>query len=328
MDVEMPAVGPEDVLIKVKATAICGSDIHILHSSPGEMSIINPPVIVGHETCGEVVEIGEQVTKIKKGDLISVEPHIPCGRCYYCETGAPHNCQNLVLFGIQVDGAFAEYARVPEICCWKLPKGYSYDLGAILEPIGAAVHGAMVEDINGKSVAVFGCGPIGQFVIGAAVAFGAAKVFALEIIPGRLAMAHQLAHKAILVNPKEQDSVKTIIEATDGLGVDVAIECSGDSEAVNQAFKVLKHEGRVSFIGIPTGLVELDLQMDIIRKEARVYGIYGRLIWQTWWQVRNLLDTGNFDPLSVITHRFPLADYEKAFELAERGEAGKVLLYP
>ena len=328
LDVDTPAIGPKDVLIKVKATAICGSDIHIFRSAPSEMSMYNQPVTLGHETCGEVVDVGERVTNIKKGDMVAVEPHFNCGACYYCQTGAPHNCSNLVIFGLQADGAFAEYAKVPGICCWKLPKDYSSDLGAILEPLGAAVHGSMVEDISGKSVAVFGCGPIGLFAIGAVAALGTTKVFALEVVPKRLAMTSQLASDAILINPKERDPVETIMEATDGLGVDVVIECSGDAGATKQAFKVLKREGRVSLVGIPPGPVELEIHKDIILKEARVYGSYGRLIWQTWWQVRNLLDTGKFDPLPVITHRFPLADFAKAFELAGSGETGKILLYP
>jgi len=328
MDVDTPTIGQDDVLIKVKATAICGSDIHILHSSPGEMSVVNLPVIIGHETCGEVVETGERVTILKKGDKVTLEPHIPCGHCYYCQTGAPHNCKNLILFGFHINGAFAEYARVPENVCWKLPDDYSYDLGAILEPLGAAVHGALVEDISGKSVAIIGCGPIGQFVLGVTHSLGAAKVFALEVVAKRLNMAKQLAPDTVLINPKEQDPIEVILKQTDGLGVDVVIECSGNVEAVNQSLKLLKCEGRLSLIGMPTELAHLDLNRDIIRKEIRVHGSFGRLLWQTWWQVRSLLDTGKFNPLSVITHRFPLADYARAFKLAEQGEAGKILLYP
>ena len=141
-------------------------------------------------------------------------------------------------------------------------------------------------------------------------------------------MAHQLAPDAILINPKERDPVKTIMEATDGLGVDVAIELSGNAEAMKQALKVLKRGGRISLVGGLLGPIELDIHKDLILKEARVLGIFGRVIWQTWWQVRDLLATGKFDPLPVITHRFPLADFAKAFELAESGEAGKILLYP
>jgi len=328
VDVDVPTIGPKDVLIKVKGTTICGSDIHAFHSAPTTLDLMKLPVILGHETCGEVVEVGGCVTNIKKGELVSVEPHIFCGVCYYCQTGAALNCKNLAIFGLQTDGAFAEYTKAPEICCWKHPKGTPYELGAIHEPLGVAVHGVLAGEVNSKSVAVFGCGPIGLFAIGASKVFGATKVFGLEVAPKRLAMARQLFPDAILINPKEQDPVKIITEATDGLGVDVAIELSGNAEAMKQAFKALKREGRISLVGMTPGPVELEIHKDIILKEARVLGVFGRVIWQTWWQVRAMLDTGKFDPLPVITHRFPLADFAKAFELAESGEAGKILLYP
>jgi threonine 3-dehydrogenase len=328
IDTDVPKIGPRDVLIKVKGTTICGSDIHAYHSSPGIMHMMKLPVILGHETCGEVVEVGECVTRLKKGDLVSPEPHIFCGNCYYCQTGAALNCQNLGLFGLSADGAFAEYARVPEIVCWKHPEGTPYELGAIHEPLGVAMHGVMAGEVNGKSVAVFGCGPIGLFAIGEAKVFGATKVFGLEVAPKRLEMARKLFPDVILINPKEQDPVQVIMEATDGLGVDVSIELSGSPEAMKQTFKVLRREGRVSLVGVPPGPVELEVHKDIILKEARVFGVFGRAVWQTWWQVRAMLDTGKFDPLPVITHRFPLSEFKEAFELATSGQAGKILLYP
>jgi len=185
----------------------------------------------------------------------------------------------------------------------------------------------MVEDVNGKSVAVFGCGPIGLFAIGAVAALGANKVFAMEISPKRLGMVSILAPNAVLINPKKHDVIKTIMDATDGLGVDVAIELSGSPEGIKQAFKILKREGRVSLIGVAPP-VELDIHKDITLKEARVYGSFGRLIWKTWWQVQNLIEMGKFDPMSVVTHRFSMDEYAEAIELAASGEAGKILLYP
>ena len=328
IDVGIPAIGPKDVLIKVKAAAICGSDIHAYHSSPGIMHLLKLPVISGHETCGEVVEVGKCVTSLKKGDLVSAEPHIFCGECYYCQTGAALNCPNMGLLGHTWDGAFAEYMKMPASACWKHPKNISPELGAIYEPLGVAIHGVMVDQINGKSVAIFGCGPIGLFAIGASKVFGATRVFALEVAPKRLDMARQLFPDVTLINPKEQDPVKTIQEATEGLGVDVAIELSGSAEATKQTFKVIKREGRVSLVGVTSGTVELEVHKDIVLKEARVFGVFGRAVWQTWWQVKALLDTGKFDPLPVITHRFPLSEFEQAFELAASGKAGKILLYP
>ncbi len=328
VDVDIPKIGANDVLIKVHATSICGTDIHIFRSSPGMMRSVTIPTIIGHETCGEVVEVGQCVTNIKKGDLISPEPLVFCGECYYCTTGAMHHCQNREILGVSTNGTFAQYARVPAIGCWKHPIGISYDLGAIYEPIGVAVHGVLADEVNGKTVAVFGCGPIGLFTIGAAKAFGATRIFGLEIAPKRLAMARQLFPDTTVINSRGQDAIKTIMEATDGLGVDVSIEVSGSAEALRQGFKVLKHGGRVSMVGVPEGPIELDTHPDIIRKEAKVLGVFDHVIWKTWWQVQALLDTGKFDPLPVITHRFPLAEFEQAFELAASGEAGKILLYP
>jgi len=327
-DVDMPKAGPKDVLVRIMGTAICGSDIHAYHSSPNIMQLMQLPIITGHETCGEVVEVGECVTSLKKGDLVSVEPHIFCGECYYCQNGAALNCLNMGLLGHTHDGAFAEYMAVPAQVCWKHPPGTPYELGAIHEPLGVGVHGVMSGEINGKSVAVFGCGSIGMFAIGAARVFGAAKMFGIEVAPKRVDMARQLFPDATIINPKEQDPVKTIMDATDGLGVDVSIELSGSAEATRLCFEVLKREGRVSLVGVPSGPMEFNFHRNIILKEARVRGVFGREVWQTWWQVRAMLDTGRFDPLPIITHRFPLADYEKAFALAQSGEAGKILLIP
>ena len=328
LDVDIPEIGPRDVLARVKAAAICGSDINIYSWNSYAQGRVKPPLIFGHEMCGEVVETGSHVTSVEKGDLVAVETHISCGTCYACRTGAPHLCQNVVIFGVGTDGAFAEYARVPEVCCWKLPKDTPYDLGAILEPLGVAVHGVLADDVSGKSVAVFGCGPIGLFAVGAAVAFGASKTFALEVVPERLAMARQLAPDAVLINPKEQDPVAAIMEATDGIGVDVAIELSGSAEGTGQALKSLGRRGRISLVGVPKSPIEMNIYKDIINKEAKILGVWGRIMWQTWWQVQKLLSMGKFDPLSVVTHRFPLADYARALELAAGHEGGKILLYP
>jgi threonine 3-dehydrogenase len=234
----------------------------------------------------------------------------------------------MAIVGVHTDGVFADYAKIPAVCCWKLPKGINPDLGAIFEPIGVAVHGAMVADINGKSVAVFGCGPIGLYGIGTVAAMGATKIFALEPNAKRLAMAPKFAPNAVLIDPVKQDAVKIIKEATGGRGVDVALEISGSAAASKMAFQVLRLGGRVSLVGLTNQPVTLDTPTDIIYKEAVVYGTTGRLMWKTWYQIQALLDSGKFDPMPTVTHRMPLADIGKGVELAKTGEAGKVLLYP
>ena len=327
-DVDVPKIGPKDVLVKIMGTTICGSDIHVYHSSPNIMKMCKLPIVVGHETCGDVVEVGDCVTSLKKGDIVSPEPHIFCGECYYCQNSAALNCLNMGLLGHTIGGAFAEYMAVPAHVCWKHPAGTSYELGAIHEPVGVGVHSVMSGPINGKSVAVFGCGPIGMFAIGASRVFGATKMFGIEVAPKRVEMARKLFPDATIINPKEQDPVKIIKDATDGLGVDVSIELSGNPEATRLCFDVLKREGRVSLVGVPPGPIEFNFHPNIILKEATVRGVFGREVWQTWWQLRAMLDTGRFDPLPIITHRLPLAEFEQAFKLAESGEAGKVLLIP
>lgn len=328
MDIDVPKIGPKDVLFKVKVAAICGTDIHIYRWAPYAQARVKPPMIFGHETCGEIVSVGSQVTNLKPGDLVAVETHIPCGECYQCQTGAQHICERMAIIGVHTDGVFAEYAKIPAVCCWRLPKDTNPELGAILEPLGVAVNGILKGEVNNRSVAVFGCGPIGLFAVGAVAAWGATKVFALEPNPTRLAMARQLVPEVTLLNPAEGDVVKVIREATGGRGVDVSIELSGSTQAAQMAFQVLRRGGRVSLVGLPSTPVELELTENIIYKEAKVFGSTGRLMWQTWWDMQNLLESGKFDPMPVITHRFPLADFAKALELAGSGEAGKILLYP
>lgn len=326
--VEVPAIGERDLLVQVEAAAICGTDIHIYDWTPYAQERVNPPMIFGHEFCGEVVDVGSQVTKVRLGDLVAGETHIPCGHCYQCETGNQHICENMAILGVHTDGAFAEYARLPEACAWRLSEGTSPELGAILEPLGVAVHGVLVDRVDGRSVAVFGCGPIGLLALGVAAACGASKLFAMEINPTRLGMAPLMAPEMVLINPKEEDVVEAILEATGGRGVDVSIELSGSEVATRQAFKVLRKGGRISLVGLPSSPIELDLVEDIIYREAKVLGVTGRVMWDTWWEMTKLLDSGRLDPTPVITHRFPLHDFEKAIELAKSGQAGKILLLP
>jgi threonine 3-dehydrogenase len=327
-EVEIPTVGEKDLLVRVKAAAICGTDIHIYEWTPYAQERIHPPMIFGHEFCGEVVEVGSQVTSVRAGDLVAGETHIPCGHCFQCQTGNQHICERMAILGVHTNGAFAEYALLPESCAWKLAPGTSPELGAILEPLGVATHGVLVDRVDGRSVAVFGCGPIGLFALGVAAACGASRLFAVEVNPFRLSMAPSMAPNAILVNSGEQDPVQTILAATDGRGVDVVIELTGNAKATQQAFKVLRKGGRISLVGLPSNPIALDLVEDIIYKEAKVFGTTGRVMWDTWWQMDALLKAGRLNPLPVITHRLPLEQIGEAMALAKSGQAGKILLLP
>lgn len=328
MEIDIPEPGPKDVLIKVKVAAICGTDIHINDWTPFAQTRVKPPMVFGHEGCGEIVKIGNQVTNVTVGDLIAIETHIPCGECYQCQTGLQHICEKMAIIGVHTDGVFAEYARIPAVCCWKLPKDTNPDLGAILEPWGVAVNGALKGEINNRSVAVFGCGPIGLFCLGSVAVWGATKLFAIEVKPARLEMARKLIPEAKLLNPLKDDVVGSILKATGGRGVDVAIELSGNGQAAKMALQAIRKGGRVSLVGLQANPVELALNEEIIYKEARIFGSTGRVMWDTWWEMQALLESGKFDPLPVVTHRLPLAKFEEGLKLAKEGEAGKVLLYP
>jgi len=328
VDIAVPEIGPRDILLQVKATAICGTDVHIYDWNQYAQVRIKPPMIFGHEACGEITKVGSQVKNLEVGDVVAVETHIPCEECYQCQTGSQHICEKMAIIGVHTDGTFAEYAKIPAVCCWRLPRDTNPDLGAILEPWGVAVNGILKGEVNNRSVAVFGCGPIGLLGLGSIAAWGASKIFAIEPSATRLNMVHQFAPEATLLNPAKEDVVKVILEATGGRGVDVSIELSGNPRAAKMAFQVLRKGGRVSLIGLTSEPVQLDLPVDIIYREARVFGSTGRLMWQTWWDMQNLLDSGKFDPMPVITHRFPLAEFKEALELAKSGESGKILLYP
>ncbi|MDP7415707.1 MAG: zinc-binding dehydrogenase, partial [Dehalococcoidales bacterium] len=289
---------------------------------------ITPPMIFGHETCGEVVKVGDQVTNFVAGDLVAVETHIPDETCFMCRTGLPHICEKMAIVGVHTDGVFADYAKIPAVCCWELPKDTNPDLGALLEPWGVAVNGILKGEVNNRTVAVFGCGPIGLMGLGSIAAWGASKIFAVEPAAARLNMVPRFAPDAVLINPTKQDAAKTILEATGGRGVDVSIDISGNAKAIQAAFRAVRRGGRVSLVGLPSGPVELDLTAEIIYKESVVFGSTGRMMWQTWYEMQNLMGSGKFDLMPVITHRMPLSDFAKALELAKSGEAGKILLYP
>jgi len=326
-EVNVPEVGPRDLLVKVKVAAICGTDVHINEWTDYARARVRPPMIFGHEYCGEVVATGDQVRRVRVGDLVAAETHIPCERCPQCMTGNMHICEHMRIIGVHTDGAFADYTLLPETCAWVLPPDTDPELGALLEPMGVGVHGVLVDRVDARSVAIFGCGPIGLFAVGTALAAGASQVFALEIAPYRLELARRLFPEAIVLNPLEDDVEGIVRERTGGQGVDVSVELSGSAEATRQCFQILRKGGRVSLVGLG-GDVTLNPTSDIIYREARVYGVTGRVMWGTWYQMMDIIASGRFDPTQVITHRFPLEEYAQALELAKSGQAGKVLLVP
>ncbi len=327
-DVDIPTPGDSDLLVRVEKAAICGTDNHIYEWTAYASARCALPMIFGHEYCGEVVEVGRRVAAFEPGDRVAAETHIPCGHCYQCQTGRQHTCESMKIIGVHTDGAFSEYALLPESCAWKLAPDASPDLGAVLEPMGVAMNGLMKDRVGGCNVAVFGCGPIGIFAIQLAWASGANKLFATDINPYRIELARKVVPSAIVSNAAEEDVVAAMLEATNGRGVDVSIELTGTAPATRQAFKVLRKGGRVSLVGLSSDPIALDMTDSIIYREALVYGSTGRLMWDTWWQMNQILAEGRIDPTQVITHQFPLARFDEALNLTISGKSGKVLLVP
>lgn len=324
----IPEIGPNDLLVKVQAAAICGTDNHIYDWTPWAQARLELPMIFGHEFAGEVVEVGSTVTGWQVGDLVAGETHIPCLQCYQCRTGRQHTCENMRIIGVHVDGAFADYAVLPVSCAWKLAPGTSPELGAILEPIGVACNGLFKDRIDGCSVGVIGCGPIGIFGAQLARAAGARQLIVTDINPYRLDMARRIVPEATVLNAAQDDVLGSVMDMTSGRGLDVVVELSGSAPGIVQAFDLTAKGGRVSLVGLPSQPITLEMTNAIIYREAIVYGSTGRLMWDTWYKVEAMLDSGLFDPMPVITHTFDLADHDEALQLTLSANAGKVILKP
>ena len=325
--VDVPAIGPNEALIKVQATSICGTDLHIFKWDPWAREHIEPPIVVGHEFCGQVVDVGRDVTQVRIGDYVSAESHITCQHCAQCRTGNGHICKNTKIIGVGRDGCWAEYIAMPEYNLWLNPPEMPLEIASIQENFGNAVHTAFATDVTARKVLVSGCGPVGLMTIAVCKAAGARQIFATDISPYRLRLAKQMgAHFAY--NVAEVDIVRDIQEVTEGEGVDVLLEMSGAGSAIDQGFKVLRDGGEAALLGLAPAAIGFDLNSHIIFKGATVYGIVGRRLWTTWYQMRGLLRSGAVDLTPIITHRFALADYEDALQVMQSGQSGKVVMFP
>jgi threonine 3-dehydrogenase len=293
-----PTLGPNDVLVRVEAASICGTDLHIYSWDA-----------------------------IKPGQFVSAEMHVACGHCLQCRIGQQHICQNLKIIGIDLDGCFAEQVKIPASNILPVDPAIPRHFAAVLDPLGNAVHTVLAGEIAGQTVAVVGCGPIGLMAIQVAKACGASAIYGIEVKPHRLELAQKVGAVAGF-NPKETDVVAAVREATAGAGADVVLEMSGNPGAIQQAFKMLRGGGRLSLLGLPTEPVTLDLVPDVIFKGATVQGIYGRRMYDTWYRMLALLKAGALNLDLIISDRLPLEQFEKAFDLLGQGQASKVLLYP
>jgi threonine 3-dehydrogenase len=322
--VPKPSPGPGEVLIAVRHAGVCGTDLHIADWNAWAEGRIRPPVVVGHEFAGEIVQVGDAVSELKTGQLVTAEGHIVCGHCLQCRTGNSHICRNTRIIGVDRDGAFAEYIVMPATNVLPLD-GIPTTVGAVMDPMGNAFHTVLTADIPGSTVLVVGCGPIGCFAVGIARAAGAAKVIASDVNATRLALARQMgAH--VTVNAATDDVVRVVLEETGGEGADVVCEMSGVPSALHQAFAAVRMGGRVQLLGLPKGQVPIDFANEIIFKGITVYGVIGRKMYETWHQMRRYLSAGLLDPRPVITHQFPLANIDEALAAIRSGNAGKIIL--
>lgn len=325
--VPVPTIGPRDVLVKVRATTICGTDLHIYRWDTWAQSRIHPPMVFGHEFSGNVVAVGDEVTTVKIGDFISGETHIVCGHCYPCRTGQYHICRNVKIIGVDRPGCFAEYVALPASNAWGNDPRLDPAIAAAQEPFGNAVHTALSTDLATKTVLVTGCGPIGLFAAGIARAAGASRIFATDVNAHRLEMARAMG----ATDPIDGrgDVVAEIMAATDGEGVDVLLEMSGVSSAIKQGFGALRFGGYAALLGLPGKPIDnFDLANHIVFKGATVYGVSGRKMYETWYQTRALIAENRVDIRPIITHRLPLHEFQQAFEMMIAGEAAKVAMFP
>ncbi|RUO74812.1 L-threonine 3-dehydrogenase [Pseudidiomarina sediminum] len=322
-DVEKPEYGYNDLLIKIRKTAICGTDVHIYKWDEWSQQTIPVPMVVGHEYVGVVEAMGEGVRGFSPGDRVSGEGHITCGHCRNCRAGRRHLCRNTVGVGVNRPGAFAEYLVIPADNAFKLPDDISDDLAAIFDPFGNAVHTALAFDLVGEDVLITGAGPIGIMAAAVARHVGARHVVITDVNPYRLELAEQMgATRAVDVSKEKLTDVMNELGMKEGF--DVGLEMSGVPSAFSQMLATMNHGGKIAMLGIPPQSVAIDWNQ-VIFKGLTIKGIYGREMFETWYKMASLLQSG-LDLSPILTHQLPVDAYEEGFEIMISGQSGKVIL--
>lgn len=322
-DISEPAFGPNDVLIKISKTAICGTDLHIYNWDKWASQVVPVPITIGHEFVGTVVDMGSEVTGFNIGDRVSGEGHLTCGYCRNCRAGKRHLCRNTKGIGYHCTGAFAEYLALPAFNAFKIPDKIVDDLGAILDPLGNAAHAALSFDLVGEDVLVTGAGPVGLMAAKIAMHVGARNVIITDINDYRLNIAKQLGiTQTINVNQTPIEEVMQALNIREGF--DVGFEMSGNETAFRDMLRTMNHGGRIALMGIPPNDISIDWNQ-VIFKGLILKGIYGREMFETWYKMVKMLETG-LDISAVITHRFKVAEFQQAFDTIVSGESGKIIL--
>jgi threonine 3-dehydrogenase len=327
-EVAEPMATPTDVVVEVEAASVCGTDLHIHLWDGWAAGRVKPPVTLGHEFAGTVVEVGTDVRHVAIGDFVSAESHITCGGCSYCRTGNAHVCEQTQILGVDRDGAFARYVSVPESVIWKTDRSkLPPEIATLQEPFGNAVYATNEQDLSGRRVAILGCGPVGLFTIAIARASGASRVLASDLHPFRLGLARTMGADEILDVSQVADAAEWFREHTDGRGADVVFEMSGSPGAIADSVRIARNGGRIILFGIPSADVAMDVSAAIF-KNLTVQAVSGRRIFATWYRTRWLLESGAVDLRPLITHEYGLEDWPEVFTKLEAGEACKIVVYP
>jgi threonine 3-dehydrogenase len=323
-DIEEPSIGHNDVLIKVRRTAICGTDIHIYQWDDWASKTIPVPIAVGHEFSGEVVECGVEVKGFEPGDRVSAEGHVTCGVCRNCRAGRRHLCMNTVGVGVNRAGAFADYIAVPAFNVFKLSAAISDDMASILDPLGNATHTALSFDLVGEDVLITGAGPIGIMAVAIARYAGARHIVITDVNDYRLGLARKMG-ASIALNVSSGSIDQTMKDLGMEEGFDVGMEMSGNPSAIGDMLRTMHHGGNVALLGIPPAETAIDWNQ-VIFKGLTMKGIYGREMFETWYKMSSMLQSGlKIEP--IITHHFAADEFQSAFELMESGQSGKIILH-
>jgi threonine 3-dehydrogenase len=325
--VDVPRIGPRDVLIRVRGTSICGTDLHIYNwDSWAQGRIQHVPFVQGHELCGDVVEAGADVAELEPGDFVSAESHIVDYEGEYYKRGLGHVAPETKIIGVDRDGSFAEYIALPWQNARKNPKDMPTHVAVLKENFGNAIHTGFATGLEGKDVLITGCGPVGLMTLLIARARGARTIFAADVSDYRIRFARRLGADHI-VNPKTENLAEKVRDLSRG-GVDVLLEMSGAASAIVQGISLVKFAGVVVAFGLPPKPFEFDLSNLVIFKGITLHGIIGRKMWQTWEQMEDLLSGGKIDLSSIVTHTYRLDEFDKAFATMASGESGKVMMVP
>ena len=322
-DVPLPALGHNDIMIKIRKTAICGTDVHIYNWDAWSQKTIPVPMVVGHEYVGEVVAVGQEVSGFRIGDRVSGEGHITCGHCRNCRAGRTHLCRNTIGVGVNRQGAFAEYLVIPAFNAFKIPDNIPDTLAAIFDPSGHAVHTALSFDLVGEDVLVSGAGPIGIMAAAVCRHVGARHVVITDVNDYRLDLARKMGvTRAVNVSRESLPEVMQALGMSEGF--DVGLEMSGAPPAFRTMLDTMNHGGKIAMLGIPPGDMAIDWNQ-VIFKGLLIKGIYGREMFETWYKMAALIQSG-LDLTPIITHQYAIDDFQKGFDAMRSGHSGKVIL--